>query len=67
MNAGARVGAGYLLEAGRTLAPSLTQRKAFVAFNDYMVREGETDKDRAIALAEAIVDGLRHGNWPENG
>lgn len=47
-----------------TEAPNEDAREALGVMVSAMRRAGETNEKILLALADALVDGLRHGNWP---
>lgn len=53
-----------LLQAAYELSPSLKEQEVFTKMVRDMERDLHTNKDICLALAQGIVDGLRHGNWP---
>lgn len=55
----------HLLAAAMQLSPTQEVQSAFVRFTTDMDREGETEETICLAIASALVDGLRHFNWPE--
>lgn len=56
---------GYsLLGIAQALAPNgIIQENLAIVYRD-MQKQGESEKAIAMSFAGAIVDGLRHGNWP---
>lgn len=53
-----------MLAAAFTVAPTGNVQEALANVVREMQAAGEPDEMIALMLADAIVDGLRHGNWP---
>jgi hypothetical protein len=56
---------GYnLLGILQNYAPNGDAQKSCTEMYWKLCRSGMTDEEIDLAMAGAIVDGLRHGNWP---
>jgi ribosomal protein L7/L12 len=53
-----------ILSIALELAPDGKVQEALVLIRRDMQAAGEDDRTITLSLAGAIVDGLRHGNWP---
>lgn len=53
----------HLLTAFNIVAPSGKEQRAMIAALREMADEGETGRAQILAIADAISNGLRHGNW----
>jgi hypothetical protein len=55
----------YLYAGVSGYAPTAEVRRAISQIRREMELAGEPEEAVAAALAGLLVDGLRHGNWPE--
>jgi hypothetical protein len=54
-----------LLQVAFNAFAPLTAQKAMIIVLETMIAENEPDEAIAVTIAEAIVDGLQHGNWSQ--
>lgn len=54
-----------LLGAAILASPTGKEQQAFSDMYNNMYRDGLSDKEVAIQLCAAILDGLRFNNWPD--
>ena len=54
-----------MLQAAMYVSPTGTEQAAFGALVNKMEGAGEPSTVIALALADAISDGVRAGNWPK--
>lgn len=54
-----------LLGAVQALAPDDIVQQRCARIVNRMICEGENEQAICLALGSILVDGLRHGNWPQ--
>lgn len=54
-----------LLAVAMVVSPTSTEQGAFGTLVNRMESAGELNCDIIVALADAISDGIRLGNWPK--
>lgn len=52
-----------MLGAAQAAAPDAEAQMALASLRRTMQKHNEPDNQITLALAEAVADGLRHGNW----
>lgn len=55
----------HILEVAVIVSPTDKEQQAFARIYRDMQDAGESPKSIIVALAGAVQDGLKHGNWPE--
>lgn len=55
----------HMLEVAVVVSPNGKVQEAFARIHNDMLMAGESPKSVIVALAGAVQDGLKHGNWPE--